>query len=94
MRKVLCSIGIASHQELLEIARPCFESYAAKHGYDLVLVTKSTVPRPWPDRILRPFGIDERHLADRLVRKLVRIGNNTISRYIDLPRPPAWENIF
>ncbi|WP_426527893.1 hypothetical protein [Bradyrhizobium sp. McL0615] len=93
MRKVLCSIGIASHQELLEIARPCFEAYAAKHGYDLVLISKSTIPAPWPDRILGLFGIDERHLVDRIVRKIVRMGNNTVSRYADLPRPPSWEKI-
>jgi hypothetical protein len=34
---VLCSIGSGPHRELLDIARPGFEEWAARQGYDLDL---------------------------------------------------------
>jgi hypothetical protein len=39
LRKVLCSLATGPHAALLDIARPSFEAYAERHGYDLVLST-------------------------------------------------------
>jgi hypothetical protein len=39
-RKVLCSIGFGRQEKLLRFARPTFEDYAARHGYDLDLRTE------------------------------------------------------
>jgi hypothetical protein len=39
MRKALCSIGVGPHVRLLELARPTFEDYAQRHGYQLITST-------------------------------------------------------
>lgn len=47
MRKVLCSLGIGPHADLLELAKPTYETYAHLHGYDLVLSEQPlTLDRP------------------------------------------------
>jgi hypothetical protein len=43
-RKAICSIGVGPHAELLEIARPGFERYAARHGYEVVLEHRHLAP--------------------------------------------------
>jgi hypothetical protein len=48
--KVLCSLAVGPHLQLLAAARPTFEAYCARHGYDLVLVTEPLVegrPPSW-----------------------------------------------
>jgi hypothetical protein len=42
--KVLCSIGVGPHAELLDLTRPTFEAYATRHGYDLDLRTELVAP--------------------------------------------------
>jgi len=37
VRKVLCSLGAGSHQELLDVSSQTFTLYAQRHGYDLDL---------------------------------------------------------
>jgi hypothetical protein len=44
--RALLSFGIGTHAELLEIAKPSFEKFAAKHGYDLVLPENVQGDRP------------------------------------------------
>lgn len=59
--RVLCTLAAGSHAELYEIARPTFERYAVRHGYDLVAQ-------------LQPFGPPERPLSWHkivLVRELL-----------------------
>src|SRR3954451_22733450 len=34
-RVVVCSVAFGPHRELLEVARPSFEQWAQRHGYDL-----------------------------------------------------------
>ena len=47
MRKVLCSLGIGPHADLLELAKPTYETYAHLHEYDLVLSEQPlTLDRP------------------------------------------------
>lgn len=65
MKKVLCTLGIGPHEELLEIVRPTFEAYATRHGYDFVFETGSldpTRPAPWSkivliQRLLRSYDL-------------------------------------
>ncbi len=40
MRKVLCSIGVGPHAELLAASREGFSDYADRHGYELSLHTE------------------------------------------------------
>ncbi len=50
LRKVLCSIGVGAHADLMALARPMYETYARLHGYDLVLVEQPMVldrPAAW-----------------------------------------------
>ena len=35
-KKVICSIGVGTHEALLALAKPGFAEYAGRHGYDLV----------------------------------------------------------
>jgi len=44
MRRVLCTIASGPHAELLEIARPSFEAFARRHGYELVVVEENPAP--------------------------------------------------
>jgi hypothetical protein len=44
--KALCSIGSGPHEALLEISRPTFAAYAARHGYELITSTESDPRRP------------------------------------------------
>jgi len=47
VRKVLCSLGIGTHADLLELAKSTYETYAHLHGYDLALSEQPlTVDRP------------------------------------------------
>jgi hypothetical protein len=34
MKKALCSFGVGPHKEYLDIARPSFQAFAKRHGYD------------------------------------------------------------
>lgn len=43
-RKVIASIGVGPHEELLAITRPSRVAYAARHGYDLVEETADLAP--------------------------------------------------
>jgi len=48
--KVLCSLGVGAHQDLLTLAKPSFVDYANRHDYDLVLETQPldhTRPPAW-----------------------------------------------
>jgi hypothetical protein len=40
MRKAIASMGVGSHERLLRVARPTFQAYADRHGYDLHLHTE------------------------------------------------------
>jgi hypothetical protein len=33
--KILATMGFGKHAELLDVSRPSFEEYAARHGYEL-----------------------------------------------------------
>jgi hypothetical protein len=44
-RKVLCSLGVGPHEELLDLAARSFRPYAARHGYDLALSTSLIEPQ-------------------------------------------------
>ena len=44
--KALCTIGAGPHEALLEISRPTFETYARRHGYELITSTRSDPRRP------------------------------------------------
>ena len=46
--RVLCSIGVGPHEELLAISAATFERYADRHGYDLVLSNETIVPERPP----------------------------------------------
>lgn len=35
--RVLCSLGVGTHEELLRYSAPTFEDYASRHGYDVVI---------------------------------------------------------
>lgn len=41
MRKVLTSFGFGEHADLLQIAAPTFQKYAARHGYDFFVPRES-----------------------------------------------------
>ena len=45
-RRVLATMGLGRHEELLEIALPSFEAYASRHGYEICLPEGD----PAPDR--------------------------------------------
>jgi hypothetical protein len=47
-RKALCTIAHGRHRELLEIARPTLEKYAAGNGYDLHAVVHRLAPHRPP----------------------------------------------
>jgi hypothetical protein len=40
-RKVCCTLAVGPYAELLEVARPALEDYAARHGYDLVIADRT-----------------------------------------------------
>ncbi len=42
--KILATIGVGKHQELLAITRPSFERYAALHGYELRIPDTDPAP--------------------------------------------------
>ena len=48
VRKVLCTIAIGRHRELLEITQPSFDRYADRHGYDVVVVDRTLAPTRAP----------------------------------------------
>lgn len=39
-RRVICTVGIGPHEELLSLTLPALERYAVRHGYDLVARTE------------------------------------------------------
>ncbi|MGA8726505.1 MAG: DUF273 domain-containing protein [Acidimicrobiales bacterium] len=43
-RKVLASLGLGRHAQLLELTRPSFERYADRHGYELSVPTTDPAP--------------------------------------------------
>lgn len=43
-RKVLASIGVGPHVELLRLTAPSFEAYARRHGYDVRVETDLVAP--------------------------------------------------
>jgi hypothetical protein len=47
-RRVLCSLGIGGHSELLRVSSVTFEAYAVRYGYDLVLSRHWLVPERPP----------------------------------------------
>ena len=59
-RKVLCSLGVGPHVELLDLAARSFRPYAARHGYELVLET--TLPDP-----SRPASWNKLRVVSRLL---------------------------
>lgn len=44
--KALCSIGAGPHAPLLEVSRPTFAAFAARHGYELITSTEAAGDRP------------------------------------------------
>jgi hypothetical protein len=93
MRKVLCSIGVGPHQELLSIAEPSLADYAARHGYDLRLVSGPLGRPSWPHRIFQGLHLDYDKVWHRRVwHGLLRL-DALIARFVDIPRPPAWAKI-
>lgn len=44
-RRVICTIAIDRHVELLRISEPLMRAYAERHGYDLVVGRRSEYPR-------------------------------------------------
>lgn len=46
-RRVVCTLGVGRHEELVEIGRPLLERYALRHGYDVVVRVGAS---PAPDR--------------------------------------------
>ena len=42
--KILASLGLERHRELLEITRPSFERYAGRHGYELAIPSVDPAP--------------------------------------------------
>jgi len=65
-RAVLCSIGQGPHEELLELARPSFQRYADRFGYDLDLRTELLAPdRPpsWSKVPLIRQGLEDHRVA-------------------------------
>src|SRR5271165_4519657 len=43
-RKVVASLGLGRHAQLLELTRPSFERYADRHGYELSVPTTDPAP--------------------------------------------------
>jgi len=43
-RKVLCTLAVGRHAELLEIARPTFVDFADRHGYDFFALDRTLAP--------------------------------------------------
>ena len=41
LKKAICSLAVGSHRRLLDLSAPSFEDYAQRHGYDLILATRS-----------------------------------------------------
>ena len=47
-RKVLCTMAIGRHRELLEITQPAFDGYADRHGYDVIVLDRTLAPTRAP----------------------------------------------
>lgn len=47
-RRALCSLGVGPHSELLDIALPRLEAYAANFGYDVIIGRSSLAPERPP----------------------------------------------
>ncbi len=63
LRKVLCSLAVGSHRRFLDLSGPAFEDYASRHGYDLVLETRSLCherPVSW-SKVLLMRDLTERY---------------------------------
>jgi hypothetical protein len=48
MKRALCTFGVGTHVELLEIARPSFKAFARRHDYDYYEAAKVGHQRPAP----------------------------------------------
>jgi hypothetical protein len=48
MKKALVTFGVGAHRELLDIARPSFKAFAARHGYSYFEAEKVGHQRPAP----------------------------------------------
>ncbi len=63
-RRVICTLGVGPHTELLDIVRPSLERYAVRHGYDLVTRTDvdgiGTRPPAW-GKVALVRGLLERY---------------------------------
>ena len=43
-RKILATMGLGRHQELLDVTRPSFERYATLHGYEVAVPEEDPAP--------------------------------------------------
>jgi hypothetical protein len=48
MRKAICTFGVGTHAELLDIARPSFRAFASRHNYDYHEAEQVGNKRPAP----------------------------------------------
>lgn len=65
-RKVLCSLAVGPQERLLRLARPSFERYAARHGYELDLRRQLLAPErppPWSKVPLLRRGLEGHDLV-------------------------------